>query len=187
MKKIALLLVDFQNDYFESGLCPLENITAAANNAAELLAYFRARQWPIVFIRHEFKSEAASFFKPNSPGAQIAESLTPLSDEPVILKHDVNSFLHTNLDQLLREQKISELVVCGAMSHMCIDAAVRAAHDLDYDCIVAHDACATKTMTFNDFQVPAHHVHAAYMAALKSSYAQVMSRTDVLSLLSNKD
>lgn len=183
MEKIALLLVDFQNDYFDGGLCPLEKVTTAAQHAAGLLAVFRARQWPIVFIRHEFTSASAPFFKPNSPGAQITESLAPLADEPVVLKHEVNSFLHTDLEAILQAQGVGKLVVCGAMSHMCIDAAVRAAHDLDYECIVAHDACATKALTFNDIQVPAMHVHAAYMAALKSSYAQVISSTDVLSLL----
>lgn len=187
MQKIALLLVDFQNDYFDDGLCPLENVTAAAQCASEILAYFRTRQWPVVFIRHEFVSDTAPFFKPNSSGAQITELLLPKTDEPIVLKHDVNSFLNTDLDQLLRSQDVGRLVVCGAMSHMCIDAAVRAAHDLNYECTVAHDACATKTMTFNDIDVPASHVHAAYMAALKSSYAQVVSSADVLSRLANED
>ena len=47
MKKTpALLLIDIQNDYFPGGLMALEGMEAAAAKAAELLAEFRARDWP---------------------------------------------------------------------------------------------------------------------------------------------
>ena len=66
------------------------------------------------------------------------------------------------------------MVICGAMSHMCIDATTRAAADLGFQCTVVHDACATKDLTFDGKAVPADMVHGAFMAALQPVYAKVM-------------
>ena len=51
----------------------------------------------------------------------------PRGEEPVVLKHHVNSFRETDLKALLDRNGIEELVICGAMSHMCVDAGTRAA------------------------------------------------------------
>ncbi|MGL5145524.1 MAG: isochorismatase family protein, partial [Acinetobacter junii] len=64
------------------------------------------------------------------------------------------------------------------MSHMCVDAAVRAASDFGYKVRVIHDACATLDLEFNGVKVPAGHVHATLMAAFEFAYAQVISTED---------
>ena len=69
------------------------------------------------------------------------------------------------------------------MSHMCIDATVRAAFDRGYTCIVAHDACATRSLVFNGIDIPAQHVHGAYMAALGAVYAKVLSAEEIVRTL----
>ncbi len=61
------------------------------------------------------------------------------------------------------------------MSHMCVDATVRAAFDKGYDCMVAHDACAAKSIIFGEVEAPSDHVHAAFMGALGAVYAKVLS------------
>jgi len=63
------------------------------------------------------------------------------------------------------------------MSNMCIDAATRAAADLGFQCIVAHDACAANHLAFGGVAVPADQVHAAFMAALEWAYAKVIATT----------
>ena len=73
----------------------------------------------------------------------------------------------TNDDKkITNEFNIDKLVIVGAMNHMCIDAVTRAAVDLDYECHVTHDACATLDLEFNGVIVPAIQVHNALMAAL---------------------
>jgi len=63
---------------------------------------------------------------------------------------------------------------------MCVDATVRAAFDYGFTCLVAHDACATKELTFNGITIPAMQVHASYMAALGAVYAQVKGVDEIL-------
>src|SRR3954462_2732147 len=175
MSKRALVLIDIQNDYFPGGKWPLNGIESAADNAAKLLAAARAAGDLIVHVRHEFPSAEAPFFVPGSAGAQIHEKARNLEGEPVVLKHHVNSFRETDLKTLLDRHGVEEVVICGAMSHVCVDAATRAASDLGYKCVVVHDACATRDQEFEGVVVPAAQVHAAFMAALQFGYAKLVS------------
>ena len=59
-------------------------------------------------------------------------------------------------------------------TQMCVEAAVRAAHDFGYQVILLHDACATRNLKFGDREVSAADVHASTLATLKS-YAEVLS------------
>ncbi|WP_372741928.1 cysteine hydrolase family protein [Neptunomonas sp.] len=180
MTHTALLLIDIQNDYFSKGKLPLSGTEKAAEQAAKLLATFRQQGLPVVHVRHEFLTDDAPFFSKGSEGAKIHHSVTPIEGEPVVLKHKPNSFLNTDLEEILNKLKVQNLIVVGAMSHMCIDAGVRAAADLGFTVSVAHDACATRDLEFNGVTVPAAQVHAAFMAALGSLYASVNSTQELL-------
>lgn len=176
----ALILVDIQNDYFPGGRMALEGIDAASVNASLLLNRFRERNLPVFHIRHLATHPGATFFLPDTPGSEIHPAVAPIGDEPVIVKHFPNSFRETPLLEQLKKAGIAAVAVCGAMSHMCIDATVRAACDLGFHCRVAHDACATRALTFGRETAPAAKVHAAFMAALSGAYAQVLSTEEVV-------
>jgi len=74
----------------------------------------------------------------------------------------------------LDDQGIQEVIIVGAMSHMCVDAAVRAAADFGYKVTVLHDACATLDLEFDGIQTKATQVHAAMMAAFEFGYGKVI-------------
>ncbi|MHC9083467.1 isochorismatase family protein [Luteimonas sp. RIT-PG2_3] len=71
----------------------------------------------------------APVFLPGTDGAQIIPAVAPLEGEPVVVKHAPNAFRDTSLKQLLDDQHVEQLVVIGAMSHMCVEATTRAAAD----------------------------------------------------------
>jgi len=169
----ALLLVDIQNDYFPGGKMSLENMDAAAANAALLLAAFRERRLPIVHVRHLSVRPGATFFVPGTAGAEIHPAVAPRAGEAVVEKNFPNAFRATDLDQRLRAAGADHVVIAGAMSHMCIDATTRAAFDHGFKCTVAEDACATRALEFGGRTLPARDVHAAFMAALAVPYAKI--------------
>lgn len=180
MTKKALIVIDLQNDYFPGGKWTCEGIEAAAANAARVIEAARRAGDLVVHVRHEFAGDDAPFFAPGSPGAEIHQSVRPAEDGTVVLKNAVNAFKDTELKTLLDEKGIEELVICGAMSHMCVDAATRAASDYGYRCTVIHDACATRDLEFNGVQVPAKIAHAAFMSALGWAYAKPVSADQYL-------
>ncbi|AHL75455.1 Isochorismatase [Stutzerimonas stutzeri] len=178
--KKALIVVDIQNDYFPDGLWTLSKVEAAAAKASQVIAAFRESGDLVVHIRHEFPSQDAPFFRPNSEGAQIHPSVINKQDEPVVLKHYINSFRETELKAILDQHGIEAVIIVGNMSHMCVDGITRAAVDFGYDTTVLHDACATRDLEFDGVKVPAEHVHAAFMAALRFGYAPVVSTAEYL-------
>ena len=177
MSNRAIIVIDLQNEYWPGGNLPLENIEAAAANAARVIGHGRDQGDLIVNVRHEMPG--AQVFVPGSDGVEINEIVAPAEGEPVITKNFPNAFRETGLKALLDEKGIDEVVVVGAMSHMCVDATVRAANDFGYQTVTIHDACATRELEFNGATVPAGHVHTALMSALAYFYGEVIS-TDAL-------
>jgi len=176
----GLLLVDIQNDYFPNGRLALSGMDAAVQRAFRLLSFFRERHRPSFHVRHIATEPDATFFQPDTVGVEINHRVKPLDGEVVITKRFPNSFRETDLAAALEKAGIQKLVICGAMSHMCIDATTRAAADLGFSCIVIHDACATRDLVFETRKIIAKDVHGAFMAALGSAYAKIMSCTEYL-------
>ena len=176
----ALLIVDIQNDYFPGGAMPLEGSPEAAARAATLLAAFRDRGLPVVHVQHLANRPGATFFLPGTEGAEIHESLRPLPGEKLVRKHTPNAFRDTDLLDHLKSIGVERLVVAGMMTHMCIDATVRAAFDLGFTCSLAGDACATRALTIGERSIPADQVHHAFLAALNGIYAKVAPAAESL-------
>lgn len=173
--KQAILVVDLQNEYAHTGKVPLSGIDAAVEKAARVIADARQKGVPVIHVQHIFANNEKPFFTPGTPGVAFQEAVKPLDREPVVVKNKVNAFLDTDLQHILDELEVNALTVVGAMSHMCIDAAVRAAADRGYAVTVLHDACATLDLQFGDVEIPAAHAHATIMAALEFAYARVMA------------
>jgi len=176
----ALILIDIQNDYFPKGRMELSSPIKAAKNAAKILERFRQDNDNIFHVQHISLQEGATFFLPNTEGAKINEAVLPSDQETIIIKHRPNSFFNTELESKLKESAVSKLVICGMMTHMCIDATVRAAKDLGFECILIEDACATRDLVYQDKVVPAEQVHYAFVSALNGIYAKVVSTDEFL-------
>ena len=171
----ALLIVDIQNDYFKGGTMPLVNPEKASTNAKLLLENFRKKKLPVVHIQHIANRANATFFVPKTKGAEIYSDVVPIKGEKVIVKHFPNSFRETELLEYLKSMKVERLIICGMMTHMCIDATTRAAKDFGFDCVMIGDACATKDLDYNQIRVSASQVHNSFLAALNYFYAKVIN------------
>lgn len=173
MSKRAVVVIDIQNDYFPDGKYELVGIEEAAANAARVIDAARDKGDRVIHVRHIFPSDDAPFFTPDSEGSEINPAVAPQEGETVVVKNHPNPFLKTDLKKILDDGGIEEVVVVGAMSHMCIDATTRAASDYGYRTTVVQDACATRDLEFGDVTVPAASVHAAMMSALGFAYATI--------------
>jgi nicotinamidase-related amidase len=83
----------------------------------------------------------------------------------------------------LLEQQARRLVIGGKMTHMCIDATTCAAYDFGFECLIAHDACATKSLIQQGESIPARQVHLAFLASLSGTYAQVLAASEIAALV----
>jgi len=180
--KTALLVIDIQKDYFPGGKYPLVNPEEAAKKAYELLQCFREHGGQHVHIQHISLEPDATFFIKGDSGSDIHDLVAHFEGEPIVYKHEPNSFLRTNLLELLKEWNVERVVITGMMTHMCVDATARAASDFGFEMLIAEDACATRDLKYGDTTIPADLVHKSFLAALKS-YGRVMKTEEVIALL----
>lgn len=162
-KNYALLVIDIQDFYFPGGKSELVDPVSAAEKAALAISHARAEHQAVIYIQHKSSSQM-----------DINKLVTPLPGETMFVKEEVNSFLNTGLDEYLKKLGKDTLVICGMQTQMCVEAAVRAAHDLGYSVILLHDACASRDLEFDDRLVKAADVHAETLVTLKT-YATVVS------------
>lgn len=165
----GLLIIDVQMFYFPGGALPLVNPEPAALKAKVLLEKFRELKLPVIHIKHNAKS-----------GADIHPDVQPKDGEKVILKDYANSFRGTDLLEYLIQNRIKRLIICGMQTHMCVEAATRAAVDYGFECVVIEDACATRDLIFKNKIVKAEDVHYSTLSAIQGSYAKVMSLDEFL-------
>ena len=162
-KSYALLVIDIQNFYFPGGRSELVEPVQAGEKAAIAIAHARAENNPVIYIQHK-----------SAAGMEINDLVRPAPGEAIFVKEEVNSFLGTGLTEHIRSLGVDTLVIFGMQTQMCVEAAVRAAHDLGYSVVLLHDACASRNLKFGDREVTAADVHASTLAAMKS-YASVLS------------
>lgn len=177
----ALLVIDVQAFYFPGGMVPLVEPEKASANARQLVELFRNAGRPVIHVQHLPKDVTAPDPTGIDPQYRIHPDVLPRDGEVVVGKHHANAFRDTELLTTLRSLGVTRLVVCGMQTHMCVEAAVRAAADLGFEVIVARDACATRSLTHDGVEVPAAQVHAAALAAMASSYATVVSTAELVS------
>jgi nicotinamidase-related amidase len=181
--RTALVIIDIQGFYFEGGRVPLHEPVAAARQARRALDAFRRLGWPVAHVQHLPRGV-------DSPDPAIADAqyrfdpeVAPAPGEKLVGKHFASSFRGTDLEAWLRDQKVTRLVIAGMQTHMCVEAAARAASDLGFEVVVLHDACATRPLGFRGTEVSAEQVHAAALAAMSGGYARAVSVDELLAEL----
>lgn len=178
--KSALILIDIQNDYFEGGKSELNYPTKTAKSAKTILDFFRENNLPVYHVQHINTSSKATFFLSGSTGAEINPLVSPNKEEKVFIKHVPNSFYNTGLVETLSNNGTKHIVVCGMMTHMCIDTTVRYAKDLGFSVTLIEDACTTKDLVWNGHTISAEVVHASYMASLNGMFAEIITAAKFL-------
>ncbi|MBT2619643.1 cysteine hydrolase family protein [Chryseobacterium sp. ISL-6] len=181
--KEAFLIIDIQNDYFPDGKHILSGSEQAGRNACKVLEYVRSKKNEIIHIQHLSVNEGADFFLPDTYGAEINAFVQPVEGERIIIKNYPNSFRNTDLLAHLQKKGIKNLIICGMMTDVCVDATVRAAMDLGFKTTVIGDACATENRELYGEAINAKEIHSSYLAgftALGNLYANVMSTEEFL-------
>ena len=178
MKK-ALIVIDLQNDYFPGGKMQLDNTQEVLENTNKLIKYAREQEYKIYFIQHIAKKEDAPFFVRNTQGVKLYNKLD-LQNDLVIIKNYPNSFRETNLHEELLKHNIQDLLICGAMTHMCIDTTTRAAFDLGYKCTLVSDCCATKELKFQEKTIKSEDVQNSCLAALNGTFCDIFDTKELI-------
>ena len=70
---------------------------------------------------------------------EVIEELRPQAEDVVLYKHRFSGFYRTDLDEILRKLRISDLIFTGCTTSVCVDSTIRDAMFRDYRCVVLAD------------------------------------------------
>jgi nicotinamidase-related amidase len=176
--RAALLIIDMQRDFLEAGgfgeslgndvamlrrtIAPTKALLAAARAAGMKVIHTREGHRPDLSdlpIAKKIRGKPALAIGDKSAmgrilvrgelGHDIIPELYPIDGEPVIDKPGKGAFYATDLDSILKNAGITQLIVCGVTTEVCVNTTVREANDRGYDCLVLDDCCGSY---FPEFQ-----------------------------------
>lgn len=168
----VLVLIDCQNTYTR-GVMELDGVQPALDEAATLLDRARTAGIPVVHIQHD--DGPGSLYDIEGESGAIVDRVAPRNGEAVVVKNYPNSFVKTDLDDILKSVDASHLVLAGFMTHMCVNSTARGAFNLGYAPTVVAAATATRTLPgVGGESVPAQALHTASLAAVADLFAVVV-------------
>ncbi|EIP86160.1 hypothetical protein A33K_17250 [Burkholderia humptydooensis MSMB43] len=177
----ALLVIDFQNEYF-SGKLPIPDGDRALRNTRRLVAHADRAGIRVFHIQHVTPA-GGPVFAEDGDGVRFHAELQPAANHQVLRKTSVSAFPTTDLDARLKAAGVETLIIAGLMTHACVSGAARDAVPLGYDVIVVDDACATRDLDRADGSVLPHaDLHRAALATVDDTFGDVMATDDVLKL-----
>ncbi|MEU9397229.1 cysteine hydrolase family protein [Streptomyces sp. NPDC048324] len=147
-KNAALVVVDVQKGFDEAGFWGPRNNPGADDNIAALIDVWQSTGRPVVFVRHD-SSKPESPLRPGYEGNDLKEYVEERRGKgagpELFLTKSVNSaFLGTpDLGAWLREAGISQFVLAGIQTNMCVETTARMGGNLGYEVVVAYDATYT--------------------------------------------
>jgi nicotinamidase-related amidase len=174
----ALLLIDMQRDFLEPGGFgemlgnDVSQLRRTIDPNRVLLAAWRARKLPVMHTREGHRSDlsdlppakkirgrSATCIGDAGPmgrilvrgekGHDIVPELYPQAGEPIIDKPGKGAFFATDLHAILQNLGVTQLIVTGVTTEVCVNTTVREANDRGYDCLVPEDCVGSY---FPEFQ-----------------------------------
>lgn len=205
LPRAALLIIDMQRDFMEPGgfgealgndvsqlrssIPPLKKLLAAARAAGLFVMHTREGHKPDLSDLHETKRTRGKAEKTigdegpmgriliiGEPGQDIIPELYPVAGEPVIDKPGKGAFYATELADIVAERDITQMIVCGVTTEVCVHTTVREANDRGIDCLVLSDCTASY---FPDF----HETALRMIAAQGGIFGWVSDSTSVIAAL----
>jgi biuret amidohydrolase len=164
----ALLIIDMQRDFVEPGGFgaslgnDVTRLQAIIPTCAAVLAAWRAAGGWVVHTREGHAPDLSDcppakrqrgqptlrigdqgpmgrVLVIGEPGHAIIPELAPVAGEAVVDKPGKGAFHATGLLALLQQRGITQLVIMGVTTEVCVQTTMREANDRGYDCLLVED------------------------------------------------
>jgi biuret amidohydrolase len=165
----VLVVIDMQRDFIERGGFgealgnDVSRLAAIVPTVRDLLAWARGHGIRVVHTREGHRPDLVDcppakrqrgrpvlrigdagpmgrILVDGQPGNDIVPDLAPRRGETVIVKPGKGAFYATALDEMLRSQRITHLLLAGVTTEVCVQTTMREANDRGYECLLVEDA-----------------------------------------------
>ncbi|UCD19184.1 MAG: isochorismatase family protein [candidate division WOR-3 bacterium] len=155
MKKdhVALIVIDMQRHFCDKNSnFFVPDSDRLAETIKGLIDLFRRHDRPVIFTRH-IDSDApdnlmlrwwTEKISEKDPMSMIVDVLD-VGESPVVIKHQYDGFLNTQLEKILREKSIRQVVISGVLTNLCCETTARSAFMRGFEVYFLKDGTATFT------------------------------------------
>jgi nicotinamidase-related amidase len=204
--RTALVIIDMQRDFLEPGgfgaalgndvnhlrsaIAPIADVLAACRAAGVLVIHTREGHRTDLADLHSAKKRRGRFATSigdagpmgrilvrGEAGHGIIPELAPVDGEPVIDKPGKGAFYATDLETILRNNRITQIILAGVTTEVCVHTTLREANDRGFECLVLEDGTASY---FPEF----HKTALAMVSAQGGIFGWVAPASAVVSALS---
>ena len=170
----ALIVIDVQKGFAEHDIRGERNNPYCEANVARLIEAWRESNLPVVFVKHNSKSET-SVLRPNQPGNDFKDIITGEPD--LLVTKSVNSAFYGKPDlyQWLKATDIDSVAICGIQTNMCCETTARMAGNLGLDTWFVLDATHTFAKEFNGKKISAEELAQTTAVNLSGEFAEILS------------
>jgi nicotinamidase-related amidase len=181
----ALIVIDMQHGFLAPGE-PYETASARDMLPAveHVLISARRAGLPIVWTQSDHSApysgillkkfpiirEDRALWRGDKSFELYADMAQPIDGEYRLVKHKYDAFFETDLDAILRNQKVETVIIVGTATNVCCESTARSAFFRDYQVVVVSDATATFDMN----------MHEASLATINTFFGRVMTSDDVI-------
>ena len=183
MSKSALIIVDMVKDFTDpGGLVYYPQNREVLPKVRRVLEECRRHGLLIIFLKHYYRKDKfdknLQNMRPCCIEGTDGDEIDPLLEvdpvkDYVIKKRRYSGFVGTDLDMVLRENKVENLIIVGTKTNCCIRATVTDAYNLDYQPVVIADCVATNDETVNQ----------VHLADIRKYLGRVMTSEELFDLL----
>jgi ureidoacrylate peracid hydrolase len=150
--KTAIIIIDMINEFCKpGGKMVLPGYELLMPQQKALIAAARANDVPVIFVMDSHRKnmrQDREWVKRSPHGVedtwatQVIDDLEVGDDDIKVIKHRYSAFFQTDLDLVLKDMLITQLVVFGVVTNICVRSTVHDGFFQGYDIVVPHDACA---------------------------------------------
>jgi nicotinamidase-related amidase len=177
--KTALLVIDCQNYFFDPASSAYLSASAKIlPRVNRLIEAARIQGWPVAFTVHgpDYDRTNLMFKKwrhlPKGDDCLLHQDIAIPHGSAIFNKQHYSAFIGTDLEKWLRERQVIRLLVCGVMTHLCVDTTVRHAFMMGFAPILIADACCSKTSA----------LHKAALLALEHGFAEIKKTKGIVDI-----
>ena len=138
--KVALLVVDIQNEFFNISPVCAASLKSAIQYVNEAISVFRKENLPIIAVQHKSIEDD---LVPGKPGFNIPDAVKLESSDLRIVKTYGNSFNKTGLAEKLKELGVDTVIITGFCAEECVLSTYKGAEDVDLKPIILKGAIAS--------------------------------------------
>ena len=179
----ALLVIDVQNEYVSGNLLiEYPDINSSLANVGRLMDAAKEASIPVIVVQ-QLAPAQSPIFAEGSHGGELHAVVKSRTWQHKFSKKLPSAFAGTDLADWLAANHIDTLVVCGYMTHNCVDSTIKHAFHSGLAVEYLQDASGTLSYENKVGYVSAEEIHRSFSIVLQARFAAVMSTAEWLLLI----